>query len=66
MSKISSKRILNLFQNVKSERSFESIFGEFDEQAVDLLSKLLEFDPSKRLSAEEALQHPFMNKIGCK
>lgn len=27
--------------------------------ALDLLEKLLQFDPSKRLTCEEALQHPY-------
>lgn len=31
--------------------------------ALDLLEKLLAFSPSKRLSAEEALAHPFLQKF---
>lgn len=27
--------------------------------AIDLLEKLLKFDPSQRISAEEALRHPY-------
>ena len=30
-------------------------------EAKDLLVKLLEVDPEKRLSAEEALKHPWLN-----
>lgn len=30
-----------------------------DDRLWDLLSKILEFDPSKRISAAEALKHPF-------
>ncbi|NXF53470.1 MK15 kinase, partial [Oceanites oceanicus] len=33
--------------------------------ALDLLKKLLVFNPDKRLSAEEALQHPYVKKFHC-
>ncbi|XP_051467357.1 mitogen-activated protein kinase 15 isoform X2 [Apus apus] len=33
--------------------------------ALDLLKKLLVFDPGKRLSAEEALQHPYVRRFHC-
>jgi cyclin-dependent kinase len=32
-----------------------------DPQAVDLLSKMLQYDPSRRCSAREALQHPWFD-----
>ena len=31
--------------------------------AVDLLSKLLEIDPKKRIEVEDALTHPFFDDI---
>ncbi|NXT81198.1 MK15 kinase, partial [Zapornia atra] len=33
--------------------------------AVDLLKKLLVFNPEKRLTAEEALQHPYVKRFHC-
>ncbi|NXG59816.1 MK15 kinase, partial [Hemiprocne comata] len=33
--------------------------------ALDLLKKLLVLDPGKRLSAEEALQHPYVRRFHC-
>jgi mitogen-activated protein kinase 7 len=32
----------------------------FNNVAVDLIEKLLQFDPEHRLSAEQALQHPYL------
>jgi len=33
------------------------------EQARDLLSKMLELDPKKRITCEQALSHPFLEKF---
>lgn len=35
-------------------------FGSIDSEARDLISRLLVFNPNERLTAEEALAHPFM------
>lgn len=42
-----------------SEKEILSIEQEFSESAYDLLKKLLDLDCEKRLSAENALKHPF-------
>ncbi|XP_053103372.1 mitogen-activated protein kinase 15 isoform X3 [Hemicordylus capensis] len=34
-------------------------------QALDLLKRLLVFNPEKRLSAEEALEHPYVRRFHC-
>ena len=31
------------------------------EPALELMDKMLALDPSKRISAEESLKHPFLN-----
>ena len=36
------------------------LFPNASEQAADLLHKLLEFNPDKRITAEEALRHPYL------
>lgn len=33
------------------------------DEALDLLSKMLEFNPDKRISVEDALRHPFMKNL---
>lgn len=38
----------------------QSRWVEVDKQAFDLLRKMLAFDPSKRISAANALKHPFV------
>jgi negative regulator of PHO system len=37
----------------------QSIITNFVTPAIDLLEKLLKFDPSQRISADEALRHPY-------
>jgi len=36
-----------------------SIFSAAPEDALDLLAKMLKFNPSERLTAAEALKHPY-------
>ncbi|NXY24753.1 MK15 kinase, partial [Atrichornis clamosus] len=46
--------------------AFEEIFPSSTPlPALDLLKKLLVFNPDKRLTAEEALQHPYVNRFHC-
>jgi cyclin-dependent kinase len=34
-----------------------------DETAIDLLTKMVQLEPAKRISAKEALNHPYFNDI---
>ncbi|XP_042443834.1 mitogen-activated protein kinase 4-like [Zingiber officinale] len=42
---------------------FASMFPDANPLAVDLLKKLLVFNPAKRINATEALEHPYMAQL---
>eukprot|EP01089_Gocevia_fonbrunei_P015354 TRINITY_DN4475_c0_g1_i2.p1 TRINITY_DN4475_c0_g1~~TRINITY_DN4475_c0_g1_i2.p1 ORF type:complete len:270 (-),score=49.18 TRINITY_DN4475_c0_g1_i2:87-896(-) len=42
------------------KRCLAELFPHASKDALDLLSKLLQFNPTKRLSAEEAVNHPYV------
>ncbi|GAB9467125.1 hypothetical protein Gpo141_00004483 [Globisporangium polare] len=47
----------------KPKVPFRTIFPTAGDDAADLLEKLLEFDPAKRITAQDALTHPYMQAI---
>ncbi|OWZ04040.1 Mitogen-activated protein kinase [Phytophthora megakarya] len=57
-----AQRFLNSLSK-KSKVPFRTIFPNASDSAVDLLDRMLEFDPAKRISAQEALAHPYMQDI---
>ncbi|XP_044507227.1 mitogen-activated protein kinase 7 [Mangifera indica] len=42
---------------------FSQIYPQADSLALDLLQKMLIFEPSKRITVTEALQHPYMSGL---
>lgn len=53
---------LPLFREVTPQsqvRPLKDYFSAVTEDTIDLLARLFEIDPSKRISASEALQHPY-------
>jgi mitogen-activated protein kinase 15 len=56
----------------KDKRDFKDLYPNASEEALDLLKQLFEFNPKKRITAEDALNHPFvaafrgsMSEIDC-
>ena len=47
----------------KTGRSLESLYPAANPEAIDLLTKMLMFNPSKRCTAEEALEHEFLKPV---
>ncbi|KAG8731727.1 hypothetical protein FRC12_019603, partial [Ceratobasidium sp. 428] len=45
---------------VKEAKPFKTLFPQADDHALDLLSKLVTFDPANRLTVLEALKHPYL------
>ncbi len=45
------------------QTSLESIFPTAPEDAIDLMNKLLKFNPSDRLTVEECLDHPYVSQF---
>ena len=43
---------------------FIHFFSSFDDDTIDLLDKLLEYDSKRRIAATDALNHPYFSK-GC-
>ena len=56
----SKKLIKNLPKNKKNGKDFNKLFSFANPQAIDLLKKLLTFDPEKRITVTQALAHPYL------
>lgn len=59
-------RAVDILLNVPKEKKkgkFEKVFAECDPVAVDLLTKLLRYDPDKRYSIDKCFAHPFMKDL---
>jgi cyclin-dependent kinase 12/13 len=48
-------------RRLKAKYCNAELYPNFDEQALDLLDKLLALNPADRLSADEALAHPYFS-----
>lgn len=57
-----SKNLLSSINTKKSE-SMEGVFSSMPADAVDLLKRLLVFNPQKRITVDEALKHPYLARF---
>ncbi|KAG5915917.1 Subtilisin-like proteinase Spm1, partial [Claviceps sorghi] len=62
LCRIGSPRAQEYVRNlpVMPKKSFPSLFPQANPDALDLLDKMLAFDPSSRISVEQALEHPYL------
>ncbi|KAG6530452.1 mitogen-activated protein kinase 5-like [Zingiber officinale] len=44
-------------------KSFASMFPHINPVAIDLIERMLTFDPNKRITVEEALAHPYLERL---
>ena len=44
-------------------KDFTELFRGANEQAIDLIKKMLTFDPKRRITIDQALAHPYMERL---
>lgn len=59
-----AETILNSI-NLFKKKSFQAFFPEATEDAMDLIKKLLTFNPHQRITVEEALKHKYVAQFSC-
>jgi len=63
LSRIGSPRAQEYVRNLPymPKRLFPTLFPNANPDALDLLNHMLAFDPSSRISVEQALEHPYLH-----
>ena len=62
LGRIGSDRAQEYVRNLPfmAKKPFPALFPNANPDALDLLDKMLAFDPSSRISVEQALEHPYL------
>ncbi|PKS05821.1 hypothetical protein jhhlp_007650 [Lomentospora prolificans] len=62
LSRIGSSRAQEYVRNLPymPKKPFPTLFPNANPDALDLLDKMLAFDPASRISVEQALEHPYL------
>mmetsp|Transcript_9598 Transcript_9598/g.13415 ORF Transcript_9598/g.13415 Transcript_9598/m.13415 type:complete len:401 (+) Transcript_9598:121-1323(+) len=53
----------NYGKKLQNENKLPTMYANIDKDALDLMMKMLQFNPEKRISVDEALDHPFYKEI---
>ena len=63
LSRIGSSRAQEYVRNLPymAKKPFPQLFASANPDALDLLDRMLAFDPSSRISVEQALEHPYLH-----
>jgi mitogen-activated protein kinase 15 len=62
MKSIKSKHTQTMIDGlqVKNQRTLQSLFPTAPPDALDLLNRLLQFNPDRRATIEQAISHPYL------
>lgn len=52
--------------NAKKRKSMTQIFGSVGKEGLDLLRRMLTFNPDDRITIDKALEHPYFANFHCK
>lgn len=65
ISYISNEKALEFIRSIpkRSRQSFSEIFPDANPLALDLVKKMLTFNPNMRLTVEECLAHPYFEDL---
>ena len=68
ISSLNSEVAINMFgsiNSIKIKPVKEWFKNDTPSDAINLITKMLEFNPEKRLTASQILKHPYLSKFHC-